>query len=125
MATDTFVVNASGKNPTIEKDPGTIVLPVILDYTLDLTTWLDDVGDVLAASNLQSVTLVSDGGGEIDAAKEPLEVTLGPTVSGKTIVVWLKGGYKNEKVAVTINFVTTNSPPRKDERTFFVKMKER
>ena len=93
MATDTFVVNASGKNPTIEKDPGTIVLPVILDYTLDLTTWLDDVGDVLAASNLQSVTLVSDGGGEIEGAKGPLEVT--------------------------------NSPPRKDERTFFVKMKER
>lgn len=122
MSIDTFTVNAAGKNPTIEKDPGTITKPVVLDYTLDLTAWLDLVGDTLASA---TATLVSDGGGETDAAKEAMSVTQGPTVVGKKVVIWLKGGFKNEKVAVTINFVTNNVPARKDERTFFVKLKER
>jgi hypothetical protein len=116
-----FVTDPKTGKSTIEKDPGTSLKPVDLDYTLDWAEWLDEVGDTLASAD---ITLLSDGAGETVANQVDASCFQGPTVVGKKTVFWLRGGRTGEKVAVTIHVVTNSVPPRKDEKTVYVKMKE-
>ena len=114
MSVDTFVTNAAGKNPTIEKDPN-----AKLDYTFDWTAWLDLVGDAISVASCVATSDGSQGVSDIAVTQT--------VVVGKTVVAWVTGGLVGEKVALRCRITTTlASPgPRIEDRTVYLKIKER
>lgn len=95
-------------NRKIEKDPD-----AYLDYAIDFTDWLAEVSDTIA-----SATAIVDP--DDSAAVEDVEV-----LGGNTVRVWVSGGEVGTTVALTVSIVTSNVPPRLDDRTVFLKIKER
>lgn len=105
--TDTYVVSASGK-AVIVKDPD-----AVLDYIFDWTLWLDDVTDTLFS---QTVTTPAGVGAIVIDDSD---------IVGKTVVAYISGGTVGNEYPVTCQIVTAASPPRTDERTIYIKIKER
>lgn len=104
-----FVQNAKTGKWSIPKDPN-----AVLDYIEDWTTWLDAVSDTLAG---HAVTVTSG----TDPASN---VTLNSSViSGKKVHAWISGGAVGETVTVVYHVVTAAG--RQDDRTFYLKIKER
>ena len=102
--TDTYVVGANMK-PTILKDPN-----ATLDYIWDWTLWLDDITDTIAS---HVVTV-------------PVGLTMvSSAVVGKTVVAFISGGTVDTTYAVACKITTANATPRIDERTIYIKVKER
>lgn len=84
------------------KDPD-----AVLDYSFDWATWLD------GAEAISSYTIDADSGITVDSDAE----------SSGVVTVWLSGGTAGITYAVRCEIVTDDS--RTDERTLFVKVKQR
>ena len=105
--TDTYVVSASGK-AVIIKDPD-----AVLDYIFDWTLWLDDVVDTIATATVTTPTV---SGQIVIDDSNPV---------GKTVVAYISAGTVGQTYPVTCQIVTAASPARTDERTIYIKIKER
>lgn len=105
MSIERFVNRSNG--PTIRKDKD-----ATLDYTIDWTAWLDLVTDTIA-----SFVVVAQIGITV-------EVSVVDSTN-KKVTVWLSGGTVGEIFSVALKITTNNTPPRIDERTFFVEIKEK
>jgi hypothetical protein len=105
--TDTYVIGATGK-AVIIKDPD-----AVLDYIFDWTLWLDDVVDTIAS---QTVTTPAGTGNIVIDDSD---------IVGKTVVAYISGGTVGQTYPVTCQIVTAASPARTDERTIYIKIKER
>lgn len=113
MSIDTFVIDAKSGKASIIKDPN-----AILDYTFDWTAWLDMVGDSIATKDV-AVTSGNSPASNIAVASSQ--------IVGKTVVVWVSGGAAGETATLRCR-ITTNLPnpgPRTDDRTVYLKIKER
>jgi len=108
---DMFVVNSAGTKWSITKDPN-----AILDYIFDWTLWLDAVGDTLA-THVAAVT------GSDPASTAAIAAS---SISGKMVIVWVSGGVLGETVSLRCRITTSLSPqPRTDDRTAYLKIRER
>ena len=85
------------------KDP-----QAVLDYTIDWTKWLDEVGDTIEASTWIVPTGLT-------------KVT--ETNTNKLATVWLSGGTVGENYTVT-NRITT-AAGRADDRSITIRVRER
>jgi hypothetical protein len=105
MSTETYVVTGTGADAknTIVKDPN-----AVLDYTFDWSEWLDAITDTIA-----SKTIVAETGITNDSS----------SISGKTVIAWLSGGTAGVTYRVTCRIVTAGA--RTDDRSIFIKVKER
>jgi hypothetical protein len=99
-----FWDTANPAKPTGIKDPN-----AILDYPIDYTAWLADITDTYSSHSV----IVAAGS---------IAVQSSGYSSGK-IIVWLSGGTVGETAAFTIRIVTFGG--RTDDRTFYLKIKER
>jgi hypothetical protein len=89
--------------PTIDKDPS-----ATLDYTLDLSLWLQEIQDTVS-----SATLTATG---VTAMSHTI-------VDGNKIVAWVSGGTVGQAAKLVYQYTTTNG--RTDERTIAFNIKER
>lgn len=87
----------------IKKDPD-----AVLDYTFDWSDWL-------GLDNIASHSFVLAGGVVVDAS-------VGQT---KTVTAWVSGGTLGQVAELTCRVVTTNNPPRTDDRTLFLNITQR
>nr|WP_295383547.1 hypothetical protein [Pseudoxanthomonas sp.] len=88
--------------PTITKDPN-----AVLDYSLDLAAWLTDISDTLSALS------VTASGATVDSS----------AISGTKCIAWISGGTAGETVTVTFRFTTAGG--RTDDRSIYLKIKDR
>lgn len=103
---DTVEVTEAGK-ASIVKDPD-----AVLDYIFDWTAWLDALPDTIASHS------VSVEAGDC--------TVLNSVINGKTVVVWLSGGTAGTTARVRCRITcSASSPARVDDRTLYVKLKER
>lgn len=86
-----------------------------LDYIENWTEWLDSVGD-----NIASATVAATGSDPASNA-----VVYQQIINGKSVVAWVRGGVAGETVALRYRVTTTNVPPRTDDRTVYLKIKDR
>ena len=100
--TDTYDVTNPDK-PKIIKDPN-----AVLDYTFDWTAWLDDVADTIATRQV-----VVPSGITLDSS----------SIAGKKVIAWLSGGTAGQTYQITCRITTAGG--RTDDRSIFVKIKER
>lgn len=103
---DTVVVTESGR-AEIVKDPN-----AVLDYVFDWSDWLDALPDAIASHSV---------------AVEAGDCTvLNSVINGKTVVVWLSGGTAGTTAKVRCR-ITCNAttPARVDDRTLYVKIRDR
>lgn len=107
---DTFVVNSAGK-ASIVKDSN-----AVLDYTFDWTAWLDDAVDNISSAD---VSIASGAEPASNIAVDSVAIV------GKTVVAWVSGGQVGETAALRCRITTDNVPPRIDDRTVYLKVKER
>ena len=101
--TDTYVVDAKSGKATILKDPN-----AVLDYTFDWTEWLDDLTDTIASRVVTpgtGLTLDSDA------------------IAGKKVIAWVSGGTAGTTYTLACRITTAGG--RTDERTIYIKVKER
>jgi hypothetical protein len=92
------------QKPKGVKDPD-----AVLDYPINWSTWLTDISDTYLSHSVISLT----GGLVADSS----------TQSGGIITVWLSGGNVGETASFTVRIVSTGG--RTDDRTFYLKIKER
>ena len=107
MAVETFTVSSSGK-VVILKDPD-----AVLDYTFDWTDWLaaaDDPDDVITTADCEASTTVS---GTVDATYH----------DASRVTAWVSGGEVGEQI--TLRCRITTQAGRIDDRTVYLKVKER
>jgi hypothetical protein len=99
----------TGDKPTIDKDPN-----AILDYVWDWSAWLAVVGDAIASHTIT----INDG------VANSLTLNSSTNTAG-TVTAWLSGGTVGEKVKVTCRITTSNATPRVDDRSVYIKIRER
>jgi hypothetical protein len=99
-----FWDTANPKKPTGIKDPD-----AVLDYPVSFAAWLADISDTYASHTIEELTggLVEDSSTELNGV----------------ITVWLSGGNVSETGSFTVRIVTTGG--RTDDRTFYLKIRER
>lgn len=107
--TDTYDLTNPDK-PKIVKDAN-----AVLDYPFNWAEWLDDISDVIA-----SAAVIADAGITLDTTAPH---TLGYIIVGQRVTVWLSGGTVNTTYRVTCRVTTVGG--RTDDRSIFVKIKER
>lgn len=120
MTVETFTIDSKSGKATIVKDDD-----AVLDYTFDWTAWLDLVGDFIASASVPVID--PTGGAGMLALDLTAPHTSGFVVVGKTVVVWLKDGLPGTTYRVTCRIVTVGAPSgaRTDERSVYIKVKER
>lgn len=90
--------------PTGIKDPN-----AVLDFPIDFSAWLTDIGDTYASHQV----LIASG-----------TITLqSSSFSSGKVIAWIAGGAVGETAAFTVRITTTGG--RIDDRTFYLKIKER
>lgn len=100
---DEFTADSKGRY-FIDKDKD-----ATLDYSFDWTTWLDGVADTISTASVTGVG-----------------VTVNTTaVVGKKVTAWVTGGTVGETATLTCEIRTANTPQRIDQRTVYLKIKER
>ncbi|AVQ81644.1 phage fiber-tail adaptor protein [Variovorax sp. PMC12] len=104
----TYVVDRG--EAVIEKDPD-----ATLDYAFDWSAWLAlNPGDSIAGAEF---------------IVDPTLTVVDQAFDATTATVWLSGGTKPatgpNKLRVTCRITTTNTPPRIDDRSVFLKIVER
>ncbi len=107
---ETFVTDAKTGKATINKDPN-----AVLDYTFDWTDWLALVSDTIASKDVAIVDAAATGG-VVDSSS---------IVGGNKVVVWVSGGTPGKTIALRCRITTSNATPRVDDRTVYLKVKER
>jgi len=98
-----------GDKPTIDKDPN-----AVLDYVFNWSLWLSSMGDTIASSEV----IINDGVSDtliLDSIDD----------TATTVTAWLSGGTVGTKVKVTCRITTANTPPRIEDRSVYIKVKER
>lgn len=107
---DAFVQNAKSGKWECPKDDD-----AQLDYWQDWTAWLDAASDTLSG---HLITLTPS---------DPLSnaAVVASMIVGKKIVAWISGGIPGETLAVAYRIFGSGSPMRIDERTCYLKIKER
>ena len=88
---------------TIPKDPD-----AVLDYTFDWEDWLDDITDTIS-----SHSMVAETGITVDSSN----------IVAKTVVAWISGGTVGTTCRLACRIVTAGG--RTDDRSIFIKIKER
>jgi hypothetical protein len=106
--TDTFVQDTKTGKWSITKDPN-----AVLDYVEDWTAWLDGVSD-----SISTATVVATGSDPATTIHVDSSV-----ISGKTVVAWISGGVAGE--TVSLRYRITTAAGRTDDRTVWLKIKER
>lgn len=103
MATETYS-NTGIESPWIAKDSD-----ATLDYIFNWTDWLALAGDNIAsyAVTVDGVTLASD------------------SRTGAYVTAWVSGGTVGETASVTCRVTTNASPARVEQRTVYLKIRER
>lgn len=86
-----------------------------LDYSFDWTAWLAlNPGDAISA---------------VEFIVDPTLTVVNQSHDASTATVWLTGGTKPDegpnKLRVTCRITTTNTPPRIDDRSIFLRIVER
>lgn len=106
---ETFVIDGKTGKASILKDPN-----AVLDYTFDWTAWMDAIPETTIS--LADLSVVGS---------DPLSnVALqSQTIAGKTVVAWISGGVAGEKITVRCRITTAGG--RIDDRTVYLKIKER
>lgn len=112
MTIDTYVVDAKSGKATILKDPD-----ANLDYTFNWTLWLDDVLDTIFSK--QALEFAADDGTHITIVSSSIDVT------NKKVIIQLSGGTINKIYQVTCRITTLGPPVRVDDRSIYVKIKDR
>ena len=102
--TTTFTVDHKGRR-VIDKDPD-----ADLDYTWNLTEWLAEVGDSIAT---------------IEIIPEAPMTSHDESFIGGYVTAWLAGGTPGELHPCTLHFTTNNVPPRSDDRTIYLRIRDR
>ena len=111
MATVGFVYNATTKKYTCDKDPN-----AVLDYVQEWSAWLTAAGDALdPGAGKCTVTATGEAGSTINVDSV--------AVVGQTLRAWVSGGVAGETVALRYHIETLGG--RKDDRTVYLKIKER
>lgn len=87
--------------PVIVKDPD-----AFLDYSVDLTDWA-------GTDTIDFVDAIVDGVEAVGLA----------SVNGKIVTAWLRGGVAGTTASCTFRFGTNTG--RKDDRTIYLKIKQR
>lgn len=98
-----------GDKPTIDKDPD-----AVLDYVFDWGLWLSDIGDTIASCDV----IINDGA----TSTLVLDAKSNTTTM---VTAWLSGGTAGTKVKVTCRITTSNTPSRIEDRSVYLKIKER
>lgn len=101
--TDTYVVDTVTGKATILKDP-----QAVLDYIFDWSAWLADITDTISSHAMTLETGIT-----LDSS----------AVVSDTVVAWVSGGTAGVTYRVTCQITTTGG--RTDERSIFIKVKER
>jgi hypothetical protein len=96
-----ITVDASGR-AVIVKDP-----QAVLDYSYDWTQWLTDVSDHIVAATVVGTDVVVDSW----------------AFDGFIVTAWLSGGTLGAKAEAVCHIVTAGG--REDDRTLFLKIKDR
>lgn len=99
-----YTTNRAGQ-PVFTKDPN-----AVLDYSLDVSAWLADVGDTLA---------------QVTASTVGCDLAQPASFQGGVMTAFVKGGAVDVDASVTFHFKTTSQPAREDDRTIILKIKER
>lgn len=107
---DSFTISASGK-ASIVKDPN-----AVLDYIFDWTEWLDANGDTIVDKDV-AVT------GEVGSTIAVDQAVIAG--ASKKVIAWVSGGTPGETCALRCRITTSNAPARIDDRTVYLKIKER
>ncbi len=107
--TDTYDVTNPDK-PKIVKDPN-----ATLDYTFDWTQWLTDISDSIISATISVVP--ADDASTLNIVQQ--------TVASPKVIAWLSGGVAGKTYQVTCHITTASTPARVDDRSIFIKVKER
>ena len=99
-----YTTNKAGQ-PVFIKDPN-----ATLDYSFDFTAWLQQANDAIA-----SVLAIPTGCTLARAAD----------FTGGVVTAFVSGGVVDEDASVTFRVTTTSQPPRVDDRTVILKIRER
>lgn len=103
MTTETYS-NVGMDIPWIAKDPD-----ATLDYIFNWTDWL-----ALAGDNISSYVVTVDG------------VTLASdSRTGAYVTAWVSGGTVGSTASITCQVTTNSSPARVEQRTVYLKIRER
>lgn len=111
MTTDTYVVNATSGKVTIIKDD-----QAVLDYIFDWTNWLNDVTDSIS-SKVASIGSNGSADGILTIQSSAIDGT------SKKVTIWLAGGTVDQTYQVECKITTAAG--RTDERSIYVKIKDR
>ena len=103
MAAETYAI--SGIKATIKKDPNSI-----LDYGFDWGPWLTPLGDTLASVQF----ILSAGLTSVAQAR-----------TDTTATIFVSGGTLDATETITCRITTTNSTPRVEDRTVYLKIVQR
>jgi hypothetical protein len=101
MATETYAIDTSGR-ATILKDP-----QAVLDYSFDWTAYLTPIADTLESVGFTVSSGAVDQSG----------------FAGAVATAWVSGGVIGTVITLTCHIVTTGG--RTDERSVYIKIKER
>lgn len=101
--TDTYVIDQATGKAVIGKDPN-----AVLDFPFDWSAWLAGVSDTL-----QAATYTVSGGGVLDRQ----------TISATVSTPWISGGVSGSTIKLSCRVTTIAG--RTDERTVYIKVKDR
>ncbi len=102
MTTETYT-EIGNPRPSIAKDPD-----ARLDYSFDWTDWLDD------GESISTYAITVDG-----VAKDS------DSRNGAVVTAWVSGGTADEVASVTCQITTNSVPARTDQRTVYLRIRER
>lgn len=111
MTTDTYTVDTTSGKVSIIKDD-----QAILDYTFDWTNWLGDVTDTIT-SKVASIGTGGSTDGVLTISSSSVDGT------SKKVTIWLAGGTIGQTYQVECKITTAAA--RTDERSIYVKIKDR
>lgn len=101
---ETYIIDGSGRL-VYEKTPA-----AVLDYTWDLTDYLDGIDDSLSST---SITVDANSGISLQSS----------SVNGSLVTAWIGGGMAGTLGSATLRFVTAAG--RLDERTIYFRLRQR
>lgn len=106
-AIDSVVVSDTGK-ASVVKDP-----EAVLDYAFDWTQWLGEVSDTIVAATATVVPGDASSNVTVDSV----------SFTDTKVIAWVSGGTDSDTVELICHITTAAG--REDERTMYLKMKER
>lgn len=103
MTTETYSL-VGNPSPSIPKDPD-----AALDYIFNWTDWLAPASEAIASYE------VTVDGVTLDSHQR----------TGAYVTAWVSGGVAGQVASVTCRVTTNSSPARLDQRTVYLRIRER